>query len=70
MKPATRLTACVLSLVAAAHLLRLVLSVPVTVDGWAVPLWVSAVGTIVPVALVFGLWREHAGQGAATTRAR
>jgi len=41
-------SAVLFSLVAAGHLLRLVFELPVTVDGYAVPLSVSLIGCIVP----------------------
>ena len=59
MKPATTLTAVLLVIVSAIHLVRLVLGVPVTVGGAPVPMWVSIIGTVVPAALAFGLRREH-----------
>jgi hypothetical protein len=59
MIAATRLTVVLLLLVAAAHLLRLLLGVQVTVGSTTVPLWVSGVGTIVAVALAIALWRER-----------
>jgi hypothetical protein len=58
MKPATMITALFLAMVAAAHLLRLVLGVEVTVGGTLVPLWVSVIACVVPAGLAVGLWRE------------
>lgn len=60
MKPATALAAALLLLVAVAHALRLLFSVPVTVGSTSIPLWLSALGTLVPAALAIGLWRERA----------
>ena len=59
MKPATTTTAVLLVIISAAHLVRLLLGVPVTVGGASVPTWVSIIGTVVPAALAFGLQREH-----------
>ena len=60
MKPATAATTVLLIVVSLAHVVRILLVVPVTVAGAAIPLWVSVVGTVVPAALAFGLWRERA----------
>ena len=59
MKPATTTTMFLLVIVAAGHLVRLLLGVPVTIGGAPVPMWVSIIGTVVPAALAFGLRREH-----------
>ena len=37
----------VFGIVAIAHLLRIVMALPVTIGGWAVPIWVSWVAVIV-----------------------
>jgi len=59
MKPFTTLAALLLSLVALAHLLRLLLHLPVTVGSTSIPQWVSIGGTIIPAVLAVGLWRER-----------
>lgn len=59
MKPATRLTVILLLAIALLHLFRIVLQVEVNIDGAAVPMWASVIATVVPTALVVGLWREH-----------
>jgi hypothetical protein len=59
MISATRLTAILLLLIAAAHLLRLILQVQVTVGGTPVPMWISGVAIAVPVVLAFALERER-----------
>lgn len=59
MRPVTAATVALLILVAIAHALRLLFAVPVTVAGAAIPMWVSAVGTLVPSALAIGIWRER-----------
>ncbi|MFQ5534210.1 MAG: hypothetical protein ACE5EM_05240 [Sphingomonadales bacterium] len=59
MKPATKIAVIVLSLVAIAHLLRLLFSVEVTIGGWLAPMWLSVLGTVIPAALVFFIYREH-----------
>jgi len=58
MKPATMISMLFLAMVAAAHLLRLVLGVEVIVGGIFVPLWVSVIACVVPAGLAVGLWRE------------
>jgi len=58
MKPGSMLAILLLSLVAIAHLLRLVNGLDITVGGWDVPQWVSVGGAIVPAAIAFLLWRE------------
>lgn len=63
MKPASLLAVVVFSLVALAHLLRVVLQVEIRVGGAAVPMWVSAVGLVVAAGLALGLWREARPDG-------
>jgi hypothetical protein len=58
MKPASLLAAFVFSLVALAHLARLVFEVEVRVDGAVVPMWVSVVGLAVTGGLAAALWQE------------
>ena len=60
MKPIAAATTVLLIVVAAAHALRVVFAIPVIVGGFAIPLWVSAVGTVLPGGLAVGLWRECA----------
>lgn len=45
------------SLVALAHLLRIVFAVPVQVDEFDVPMFVSWVGLVVPTGLAFWAFR-------------
>jgi hypothetical protein len=59
MKPAALIAVLFLGLIAAAHLLRLGLGVPVLVGDVAIPLWVSALGVLGPGALAVWLWREQ-----------
>ena len=58
MEPARLLAVLVFSLVAVAHLLRLVFRTEVLVGGAAIPLWISVVGGLVAAALALALWRE------------
>jgi len=58
MKPATSLAVLIFTLVAVAHLLRLVFRVEVLVAGAAMPMWLSVVGLVVASVLAVALWRE------------
>jgi hypothetical protein len=58
MKPAALLSTLMLGVVALAHLLRLVLRIQVIAAGNEIPMWVSAIGFLVPAALATALWRE------------
>lgn len=58
MKPFTVVSIIVFSLVAILQLTRLVLGWEVSVDGVAVPVWVSGVAFIVSGGLAVMLWRE------------
>ena len=59
MKPATMITVLFLAMVAAAHLLRLVLGVEIRLGSILVPSWVSVIACVVPAGLAVGLWREN-----------
>jgi protein-S-isoprenylcysteine O-methyltransferase Ste14 len=59
MKPAALVATVILSVVSVAHLLRLVLRVPVTVGDAVVPSWVSLAGFLVAGGVAFALWREN-----------
>jgi hypothetical protein len=58
MKPVITITIILLTTVAAAHALRLVFGVEMTVGATDIPMWVSVVGAVVPGALAVLLWRE------------
>ena len=58
MKPGTLTAAIVFVLIALAHVLRLVFSVHVTVGTTEIPMWVSAAGIVVALALALMLMRE------------
>ena len=65
MKPASLLAIVIFTLVALAHLLRLVFQVQVLIGGAALPMWVIALGLVVAAGLAVGLWRETgSGQAA------
>ena len=58
MKPFTAIAAVVFAVVALLHVLRLFQGWEVTINGMAVPLWVSVVGMVVAAGLAVMLWRE------------
>ena len=58
MKPVARIAIFFLALVAFAQLLRLVLQVEVGAGGVRIPLWTSAVASLLTGVLAFLLWRE------------
>lgn len=62
MKPASLIAVILFTLVAIAHLLRLVLQIEVTTSGAVVPMWVSVLGVLVPAVVAAMLWREQRGQ--------
>jgi hypothetical protein len=58
MKPVSALAAVLLTLVALAHLYRLLRPFEIVVAGHAIPQWASGVGLVVAGILALGLWRE------------
>jgi hypothetical protein len=58
MKPGSMIAIILFTLVAFGHLLRIVFGLHVTIEGTAIPMWISIVGTVVPAAVAFKLWRE------------
>jgi hypothetical protein len=58
MKPFSVLAALVLGLVALVQLLRLIFGWSVVVNGFAIPLWASAVACLVAAGLAVMVWRE------------
>lgn len=59
MKTGTILAIAIFTLVALAHLLRLLTGAEITLNGAVVPQWVSAVGIVVPAVIAWMLWRER-----------
>lgn len=57
-KPFTLLAVLVFAIVALVHLLRLVFGWEVTINGAAVPLWMSVLGIVIAAGLAVMLWRE------------
>jgi hypothetical protein len=58
MKPVSAIAAALLSIVALAHLYRLIRPFEIMVAGSAIPQWASAVGLVVAGGIALGLWRE------------
>ena len=59
MKPFTSLTTLILVLFGLVHLIRLIVGWPVTVNGIAVPMWVSVIALISAWVLAALIWRER-----------
>ena len=57
-KPFTLTAVVVFSLVSLLQLLRLMLGWEITINGIAIPLWVSGVAFVVAAALAVMVWRE------------
>jgi hypothetical protein len=58
MKTGSFLAAVLFSLVALAHLARILTGTPVIVGETSVSMWISALGVILPAAIAWLLWRE------------
>ena len=58
MKPATLIAIVIFSLIAVAHVLRLLLRTQITVGGMVIPMWVSGVAPVFFAGLAWMLWRE------------
>ena len=59
MKPFTSITVVILAIFGLVHLLRLIGSWSVTVNGAEVPMWVSVVALIVSWVLAALVWHER-----------
>lgn len=59
MKISAKLAIMLFTLVAIAHLVRLLNGIDVTTGDWSVPQWVSIAGVIVPLAMAGLLWSEN-----------
>ncbi len=65
MRPAATVATAFLSIVAVAHLLRLIFHVEVVVAGWAIPVWMSVVAMFFTGGLAIALARESGRKGGA-----
>ena len=59
MKPFTRIAVIILALIAIVHLERLIAGWDLVVGGFAIPVWWSLVGVVIPGALAFLVWHEN-----------
>lgn len=59
MKQPVLFASLLLTLVAVAHLLRLVYQLPLTVGTTSIPMWVSGVAVIVTGGLAVWLWKAQ-----------
>jgi cbb3-type cytochrome oxidase subunit 3 len=59
MKPFTTIAILIFSLIAVAHLLRIVFAWEVIANGIPIPLWPSAVAAVISGVLAYMLWREN-----------
>jgi hypothetical protein len=57
-KPFTKIASVLLGIVALLQLLRVVFGVSAIIGGFAVPLWFSMFGFLIPGILSIMLWRE------------
>lgn len=59
MKPFTRIAVVLLGLIATLQLARSIMGWEVTINGMGVPVWVSALASIVTGGLALMLWKEN-----------
>ena len=59
MTQATSIAAVLLTVVAIAHLLRVLFGIEATVAGTMVPMWVSVAATVVAGGVALMLWRDR-----------
>ena len=59
MTPASRIAAALLTVVALAHLFRVLFRVPATVADSVVPMWVSIAATVIAGGVALMLWRDR-----------
>ena len=58
MKPFTTIAIAIFTLVAIAHLIRIILDWEMTLNGAIIPMWASALGLVITAGLAVMLWRE------------
>ncbi len=58
MKPVSTISVLLLALLAVAQLVRFLAGWPVSINGFAVPVWLSALPALVAGLLAVLLWRE------------
>ena len=58
MKPFTAISVAVISFIAIMQLIRFLLGWEISVNGFAIPVWASAVAFVLLAGLAVMLWRE------------
>jgi len=58
VKPFTSIASVVLAFVAAMQLIRCIQAWPVSINGFSVPVWASAIASVVAALLAVMIWRE------------
>ncbi|MES2047807.1 MAG: hypothetical protein V4447_05365 [Pseudomonadota bacterium] len=58
MKPFTTIAVALFTLIAVAHLLRLLFSWEIVVAGFVIPVWWSVLGFAIAACLALMVWRE------------
>ncbi|MCZ6675282.1 MAG: hypothetical protein O7C75_20300 [Verrucomicrobia bacterium] len=58
MKPVSTIVVVVFALVALVHLMRIIQSWEVLVNGVSIPMWTSVVGAVIAGGLAILIWRE------------
>lgn len=58
MKIGSKIAIIVFSIVAIAHLLRVIFGTSLIIGTWSAPMWTSILGVIGPGAIAWMLWRE------------
>jgi len=58
VKPFTMIAVVIFSLIAIVHLVRLFAGWEITVVGFVIPVWWSAIGLVIAGALAIMVWRE------------
>lgn len=58
MKIGSKIAIIVFSIVAIAHLLRVIFGTSLIIGTWNAPMWISILGVIGPGAIAWMLWRE------------
>ncbi len=59
MKTGSKLAIILFSVVATAHLLRMVFAVDLIIGVWHTPQWVSVLGVVGPGTIAWMLWHEN-----------
>ncbi len=63
MRPAATVATAFLSIIAVAHLLRVIFHIEVVAAGWTIPIWMSVAAMFFTGGLAIALAREGRGHG-------